>query len=552
MPEARHPRRAGSQGGSIVVTAVMLCAVLAVLVTMSLTLANSATSGSGHEARGAVSLQAADAGVNRYLARLASDSGYHMKYVDPAEDPRVPTAGGAAVQPGQPWPGGTWTYAGAPTTHTILHDGTARYGATDYSLRVYPEAGSADVVTVQSVGRVGADTPKPLSRAVQVRLQPGSLASFQIVSDKSITISAATRTDGKVYSNEDVNHRGTADGPLYAQGNVCDQGTDVAILLGIITSDTQKPCGGVSESAQFEQGAFDEDSLPSIDDEMPGPIDFDRFETARQAVRTAALNGGRYISGSSASTGGLLEPLLGALGLTGYMATLQENPSGPGRITVYPIINLDIPLVSPLLNLLGLSLPVNLPLLGCPATYDLPANGAVYFEQTVVVSTKLEASLLCGSKSVLAGQTSVVDGEVTIAGGGDIQIGGDIRYAATGDNVLGLLAKDDMGISALAIGLSSVLANDLSFRGAAVAAGGEWRGGLPIGLAVPIVAPSGLLHADLTVTGMMGAREGFNLSQYQSTDLGYDPELDELPPPYFPTFDTGWTKGYWRQVTPPA
>jgi hypothetical protein len=290
MPEPRRPRRAvrgprpavGAQGGSIVVTAVLLCAVLAVLVTMSLALAKSASSGSGHEARAAVALQAADAGVNRYLARLASDSGYATKYVDPAEDPRIPTAGGAAVQPGQPWSGGTWTYAAAPTTRTALHDATARFGATDYSLRIYPEAGTTNVVTVQSVGRVGANTPNPLSRAVQVRLQPGSLASFQIVSDESITISAATRTDGKVFSNEDVNHRGTADGPLYAQGHVCDQGTDVAILLGIITSDTAQPCGGVSETAQFEAGAYDGDSLPSVDDEIPGPIDFDRFETARQ------------------------------------------------------------------------------------------------------------------------------------------------------------------------------------------------------------------------------------------------------------------------------
>jgi hypothetical protein len=407
-------------------------------------------------------------------------------------------------------------------------------------------------VVVQSVGRVGADTPRPLSRAVQVRLQPGSLASFQVLSDESITISATTHTDGKVYSNGDVNHRGTADGPLYAQGRVCDQGQDNALLLGIITSDPAESCGSVSETSQFPNGAYDGHSLPPIEDEIPGPVDFDKFEAARLAVKAAAQNGGVYINSTTASSGGLLEGLLGALGLSGYMATFEENPSGPGHMTVYPIINLDIPLVSPLLNLLGLALPVNLPLLGCPTTYDIPANGAVYFEQTVVVSTKLEASLLCGGKSLLGGQTSVVDGEVTIASGADIQIGGDVRYAATGDNVLGLLAKDNIGISALAIGLSSVLANDLDFRGAAVAAGGQWRGGLPIGLAVPIVAPSGLLHADLTVTGMMGAREGFNLSQYQTTDLSYDPALDELPPPYFPTFDTGWTKGYWREVTPPA
>jgi hypothetical protein len=550
MPE---PRRARSQGGSIVVTAVLLCAVLAILVTVSLSLANSASSGSGHDARAAVALQTADAGVSRYLARLAADSAYATKYVDPAEDPRIPTAGGAAVQPGHAWPGGAWTYAaGPPVTHTALGSSAARFGSTDYSLRIYPDAGSANSVVVQSVGRVGANTPHPLSRAVQVRLQPGSLASFQIVSDESITISATTRTDGKVYSNGDVNHRGTADGPLYAQGRVCDQGQDDALLLGIITSDPAQTCGGVSETSQFPNGGYDGHSLPPVADEIPGPIDFDKFEAARLAVKTAAQNGGLYINGSTASTGGLLEGLLGALGLTGYMATFQENPSGPGTITVYPIINLDIPLVSPLLNLLGLALPANLPLLGCPTTYAIPANGAVYFEQTVVVSTKLEASLLCGSKSLLGGQASVIDGEVTIAGGGDIQIGGDVRYAATGDNVLGLIAKDNIGISALAIGLSSVLANDLDFRGAAVAAGGQWRGGLPIGLAVPIVAPSGLLHADLTVTGMMGARDGFNLSQYQTTDLGYDTALDELPPPYFPTFDTGWTKGYWREVTPPA
>ena len=331
MPESRRPRRAGSQGGSIVVTTVLLCAVLAVLVTMSLTLAKSATSGSGHEARGAVALQAADAGVNRYMARLASDSGYTMKFVDPAEDARVPTAGGAAVPPGQPWPGGTWTYAGAPAD--------AHHPADRLALRRGPTTHCASTprpaATRSRCSRSGAwapTRPSPLSRAVQVRIQPGSFASFQILSDESLTISASTRTDGKVYSSGDINHRGTADGPLYAQRDACDQGADVAILLGIITSDNSQPCGGVTETSQFEHGAYDARSLPSITDELPGPIDFDAFEQARLAVRTAAMDGGLYINGSSASTGGLLETLLGALGLTGYMAQLEENPSGPGRI----------------------------------------------------------------------------------------------------------------------------------------------------------------------------------------------------------------------------
>lgn len=535
------------------VTVLALAAIGAILVVASLSLARNATSGSGHEARGAVALQAADAGVSAYMARLAHDPDYHLTFVDPAEDPRVPAGGGAAVGPGEAWPGGAWTYAGSPVSFAELHDVSARYGTAEYGLRVYTDAQAGpDAITIQSLGRVGGDRPDPLSRAVQVRVRPATLARFQMVSDASITLAESVSTDGQIYSNDDVNHRGTATGPLYAQGTVCDEGSGAG-LLDIVTRDGSTPCAGVSETGDFPGGAFDSVSSPSISDELSGPVDLDRFEEARLALRAAAQSGGLYFDSTTASTGGLLEGLLGTLGLAGWMAQLLEDPAGgPGQIRVYPIVNLDIPLVSTVLDLLGLSLPVALPVLGCGETYDLPDNGAVYFEQSVVVSSKLEASLLCGGDSVLGSAESVVDGEVTIGSGHDIQIGGDITYAATGDNVLGLLAERDVGISALAIDADDPLGSDIQVRAASVAIDGEWRTGLPVGIAVPIVAPEGLLHGTLSYTGMMGTRQGFDVSQYQATELVYDPSLAELPPPFFPSFDGGFVAGYWREVEPPA
>ena len=67
---------------------------------------------------------------------------------------------------------------------------------------------------------------------------------------------------------------------------------------------------------------------------------------------------------------------------------------------------------------------------GSISTYPVPTNGAVYVETTAVVSWPTQAS--------------VVNGRVTIAANDDMIVAGDISYVLDGDDVLGLIGKNDV------------------------------------------------------------------------------------------------------------
>jgi len=525
MPASSRHR---AQRGSAVISALALTAILAILVTLGFGLAGNATGGSGYEARESVALQAADAGVNQYMARLVDDRYYYSHFVDPAEDPRVPVSGGAPVPPGVAWPGGAWTYASGPSrTWVQLHDASARYGSSQYSLRVYPPAAGSDVVTIQAVGRVGADRPGPLVRAVEARLEPTNVSDFQMISDRDITYGSAATTSGKIYSNGDVNHRGTATAGLYAKGQVCDEGDDADLLgLGILTTTRPNPCGA-SEASGFAAGAFDSTTTPSFNDRVPVPIDFSRFEESRLAVKAAAQTGGIYRK----RTGGLLADA--------WFLRFRAD----GKVDIHPII-----------SLLGIGMPleVTTPLLGCGETFDVPSNGAMYFEEQVLVSSNVALSVLCNGTTLNIGaQPSVVDGRVTVASSDKILLGGDIAYETDGDDVLGLIARHDVVVSALAVNLNQVVGGDVSIRAASIAVQGEWRTYLPLGIGLPGNL-GGLLHDRLEYSGMQATKAGFDISQYQSMDFSYDDTLRELRPPYFPIFEGSWRSLYWREITAPA
>jgi hypothetical protein len=522
----RASRRA--QRGSAVLSALALTAILAILVTLGLSLAGTVTGGSGHDARSAVALQAADAGVNHYMARLVDDRYYYSHFVDPAEEPRIPVGGGAPVPPGVAWPGGAWTYAdGPPQTWFQLHDGSARFGTSQYSLRVFPPGPGSDLVTIQSVGRVGADRPNPVARAVEARLEPTNVSDFQMISDRDITYGNGATTNGKIYSNGDINHRGTAGAELYAAGQICDEGDDADLLgRGILTSTHPNPCSA-SETVGFAEGAYDSASTPGFEDKVTVPIDFSRFEESRLAVKAAAQTGGVY-----RKRGG------GVLADAWFLRFRAD-----GKVDVYPII-----------SLLGIGMPleVTTPLLGCGQTLDIPANGAMYFEEPVLVSSNLALSVLCNGATVNIGsQPSVVDGRVTVASSDKVMIGGNIAYETSGDDVLGLIARHDMVISALAVSLDQVVGSDLSIRAASIAVQGEWRTYLPLGIGLPGNL-GGLLHDRLEYTGMQATKAGFDISQYQTSEFVYDETLRELVPPYFPIFEGSWRSAYWREITAPA
>ena len=89
----RRRRRGGPQSGSGLIATIALTGILALLVIASLSYARSTTTQTAREGRGDIALEAADAGINRYISRLVEDPRYYDHWIDTAEDPRIDPSG---------------------------------------------------------------------------------------------------------------------------------------------------------------------------------------------------------------------------------------------------------------------------------------------------------------------------------------------------------------------------------------------------------------------------------------------------------------------------
>ena len=95
------------------------------------------------------------------------------------------------------------------------------------------------------------------------------------------------------------------------------------------------------------------------------------------------------------------------------------------------------------------------PTCGAPTTYNVPSNGAIYSNETVII----------GGTGTAA---STVNGRVTVTSNNDIVIGNNISLPARDTNsVLGLVALNDMIVAYWA-------PNNLTWWAATIATTGQW------------------------------------------------------------------------------
>ena len=104
--------------------------------------------------------------------------------------------------------------------------------------------------------------------------------------------------------------------------------------------------------------------------------------------------------------------------------------------------------------------------LTCYATVNVPASGAMYFEQSVIVSDGSTKTDSCGGST--GPRPSTVNGRVTVATKANVYVGGNIAYSAPGDDVLGLIAANEVIIAKYAPSV-------LSWRAASLAQGDQWH-----------------------------------------------------------------------------
>lgn len=485
----RDADRRGRRRGSSLITTIALTGILALLVMASLSFARSGTQQTAHQGRTDIALQVADAGVNRYVSRLVEDPRYYDHFIDLAEDPRIdPT--GVVHAPGTAWtPGVTWTYAGPSQTWVELQE--ARFGEAAYSLRITPPPLGSDIVTVLATGRSDRTSPRPVTRTIQSQIRPTSIADFQMISNATVKYGSTATTTGKLYSAADINHLGVARAAAYAQHWTC--------------SSSSFACDSPSApSSVFQDGAYNAVTTPSFRDRFPTPIDFGQFTQTRLDIKDAATAGGTAWNDPTASA---------------WMIQFLAD----GRVRVWKITN--TPDIGRQIGTNGYQ---------CPVTVNVPANGTMYFEQSVIVS---DGSTRVDNCNQTAGpRDSVVNGRVTVATKANVYIGGNINYQSSGDDVLGLIAGGEVIIA-------KYTPRNLTWRAASLAQSGLWR--------TNDGAADGL-HDSMLYIGSQTTYAGGYASMFDSRQYQWDQTLARLRPPLYPILEGSWETFYWREVLPPA
>jgi hypothetical protein len=153
------------------------------------------------------------------------------------------------------------------------------------------------------------------------------------------------------------------------------------------------------------------------------------------------------------------------------------------------------------------------PTCGAATTYNVPTNGAIYVGQTAIVS-------------------GTVNGRVTVASNNDVAVSGNIDYVQSGDDVLGLVAANDVIVAKWA-------PSTLSWRAATIAQSGQWRS-----------YSSTQSKSTMTFTGSTSTNQGGSMSMYGTRVYQYDDTLAYLQPPWFPTLDGALTVVLERELPP--
>jgi hypothetical protein len=201
------------------IVVLLVAAVLFALGTAMMTAVTAEVNRSALGNTRSASYQAAESGVEDYVAKLTEDHSYYLHYVHPAESTRRDSTG-TLVAAGATWAGGvTWTYPNNRDAWRSLGNGY------EFNLQISPPNATNGAVKVRSTGRRQGSTIA--LRTVEVLVRPASIADFQMISNRDVSYGSTATTRGKLYAGIDetgrahsISHAGTAYGNLYAEASI--------------------------------------------------------------------------------------------------------------------------------------------------------------------------------------------------------------------------------------------------------------------------------------------------------------------------------------------
>ena len=350
-------RRLGlrDDAGMAMITVILMGLILMSVVAVSTNNALGDLNNSTRELRRSTSFQAAEAGVDDYVAKLTEDHSYYLHYVHPAESTR--SAGGTSVASGQAWNGAaTWTYPTHQNSWRVLGNGYL------YNLEVTPPSVGSPTITIVATGKAPGTTGE--KRKIEVIVRTGSIADFQMISNADISYSSAATTRGKIYAGIDsggvahtVTHSGDAYGSIMGEGGVF--GTTPARLF-----NNAKVYGPTTN--------------PNIRSVVQTPINFNNFTESFVNVRAAA------------GSGGIL---------------LDDNTKHAWRLTFTSAGTITI---DTCMRVGSFNVAESAPVCTFNRTANVPINGAIYVAQTAIVQ-----GIVDGQATVVSNGDVVIGNDIT-------------------------------------------------------------------------------------------------------------------------------------------
>ncbi|MGE0795130.1 MAG: hypothetical protein AB7H43_06325 [Acidimicrobiia bacterium] len=448
-------RRGASEDGVAMISVVMIGLVVTLLMALITTVTVRELDDSAAATRRSVAFQAAEAGIDDYIAKLAEDNSYYVHQVHVGESTRRTTAG-TFVAAGSSWPstaGSTWTYVSGKNAWRSLGNGY------EYNLQITPPSGASSAVTILATGRRSGQTGG--WRTIQTVIRPASVADFQRLVMTNVSYGSGASTRGKVYASGTISHDGDAYADLYAESSISGPPTYHDSAKGYTTSTN-----------------------PSIRTKIPKPIDFTQFQSSLSVVRDAALAGGILLNDSAVAGWKLV------FNANGTVTVSRCSIPGSGHLAKNPTCTTS----------------------GAGAgTFAIPSNGAIYSSQSVIVE-------------------GIVDGIVTVVSNNVIVVGGPISYETPGDDVLGLIASQDLVVA-------SYVASNFTWRAAVLVQNGTWKGYTSDGS-----------KSLMTFYGSAATKDGGDFTMFDSRSYNYDETLQYLRPPYYPFIEDSYTVDLFREL----
>ncbi len=160
---------------------------------------------------------------------------------------------------------------------------------------------------------------------------------------------------------------------------------------------------------------------------LPDPINFSSFLTSITDIKGAADGGGVDLDTAVGGTPSAFELVFNANGTFTAAACSKVGSSDVSEVA---------------------------PTCGTAKTFNVPSNGAIYSNETVIIGGTGSAA-------------SVVNGRVTVTSNNNIVIGNNISYQPSTNSVLGLVALNNMIVAYWS-------PNNLTWYAATIATTGQW------------------------------------------------------------------------------